>query len=526
MGSLWQALFKEICQENDLDIKNQALESLSELIIHFSKEKSVNNTCERFLKEILVPVKIHLSESKTKSKYELFAKLLLTVANASDIACITVMQNVNFSLMNQFNLSSDEGIKAVIVDYFMNIFVICKKLSISYENTEYFKYAFEMIETSTKSTCTDLKLSGFKCLSKMAELLSSEESITFLDVLKFNIDREKTQIIANACQMALINLVKLHSTCFKTYIDELCELNLIMDNAFILCRRLNTLCSLMCVNDYTHIVVDKLTKLMFDSDVKITNLILEILSNVIQNKDLFSNDKLHDIQTQYNIINSILQLVDKFFVDIEEEKLKFAFNVVIVFMKSLDCSEQSKLLSDLIPKYLEQISQKNNIAVVSLGALLNSSRQEVEVAYMGNIISGALHFALNQNNRYVQEKACVLIANILNKYTSNLDVVKNYEEVKVILTDRLKETCGNEIEYINSIRLISWLTKSLLLSGHSDALYWLNMVNIYHYFPFGFSEDYNLLFFLVDGNVEKQKVRTSSRKAIQVNHDGFGCVEF
>lgn len=479
LGSLWQALFKEISQENDADLKNQALNSLSELIIHFSKEKSVNSTCERFLKEILVPVKIHLLESKTKSKYELFAKLLLTVANASNIACVTVMQNINFPLMNQFSLLSDDGIRTVIADYFMNIFEICKKHNISYENTDYFKFSFEMIEASTKSKCTDLKLSGFICLSKMAELLSSEESITFLDVLKFNIDREKIQVIANACQMALINLVKLHSESYKSYIDELCELNLIMDNSFILGRRLNTLCSLMCVNDYIHIVVDKLMNLMFDGDVKITTLILEILSNVIQNKNLFDNEKLHDIQTQYNIINSILQLVDRIFDDVKEEKLKFAFNVIVVFMKSQNCAEQSKLLGDLIPKYLEQLSQKNNIAVVSLEALLNSSRRETDVACMGNIISGALYFALNQNNSYIQEKACVLIAIILNKYTTNQDVIMNYEEIKVILVDRLKDNCENETEYSNNVTLISWLTKSLLLGGHSDALYWLNMVKRY-----------------------------------------------
>lgn len=474
LQTIWAMLQLELANKADLDMVQAAHGALQALISNLCSDFSQPNIGESFLNKVLITMKLLLADSKTKSTLELPLRVFLTTANASEKSCIFVIENVVPLLIVHYHLNLDENLQVSSLEWFACIFESCNSWNLLSQMSHHFTQISTMCINAMNSSNEDLKVSSLNTVAVVADIVLPGDITILCQILDQNIHSSSSESLADSSKKCLLELAKKDPKLYLDYVQEKLNFDQIIDNKSLLAKRLDMLCTLSSINIFNEPILTKVLSIFTEHDSKAHVLITVLLKN-FDNKIMYTENKICEMQMKYNLLKCILEWSDQNINQNDAEVLDCISKLIIRIIKTLESNLQSGVMELYVPIYINKLSV-NSKYIILIEALLNSTRQDAKLIQTDNVLSQAVDLALNEQESFIQYKSCLLIANIMNKHGKEEAFSDQYGKIKENLSTIMDEGCINESIGSNIISLQSWITKSLLQSGHPESSYWLGKV--------------------------------------------------
>lgn len=464
----------ELANKADSDMVQAAHDALLALVNNLCSDQSQPNIGESFLNKILITMKLLLADSKTKSTLGLPLRVFLTTANASEKSCMFIIENVVPLLIVHYHLNLDENLQVSSLEWFARVFESCNSWNLLSQTSQHFTQISTMCINAMKSTNDDLKVSSLNTIAAVADVILPGDITILCQILDQNIHSSSSESLADSSKKCLLELTKKDPKLYSDYVKEKLNFDQIIDNKGLLEKRLDVLCTLSSIDIFSEPIVTKMLSIFTEPDSKASILITILLKN-FDNKIMYTDNKICEMQVKYNLLKCILEWSDKHINQIEAEVLDCVSKLIIRIIRTLGSNLQSQVMELYVPNYINQISV-NSKYIILIEALLNSTRQDAKLIQTDEVLSRAVDLALNEQESFIQYKSCLLIANIMNKHGKKETFSEQYVKIKENLITIMDEGCIDESIGSNANSLEAWITKSLLQSGHPESSYWLGKV--------------------------------------------------
>lgn len=474
LQTIWAMLQLELADKTDSDMVQAAHNALLALLNNLCSDLSQPNLGKSFLNKILITMKLLLADSKTKSTLELPLRVFLTIANASEKSCIFIIENVVPLLTVHYHLNLDETLQVSSLEWFARVFESCISWNLLSQMSHHFTQIPTMCINALNSSNDHLKVSSLNTIAAVADIILPGEITILCKILDQNIHSSSSETLADSSKKCLLELAKKDPKLYSDYVQDKLNFNQIIDNKSLLGKRLDILCTLSSVNVFSEPVVTKLLSIFTEHDAKAHVLITILLKN-FDNKIIYPDNKICEMQMKYNLLKYILEWSDQNMNQNNTEVLDCVSKLIIKIIKTLESNVQSQVLELYVPIYANRLSV-NSKYIILIEALLNSTRQDAKLIQTDEVLSCAVDLALHEQEPFIRHKSCLLIANIMNKHGKEEAFSNQYDKIKENLNTILDEGCVDESIGSNVISLQSWITKSLLQCGHPESSYWLGKV--------------------------------------------------
>lgn len=445
---IWSQIQKEIFNTPDENLKQKSLDTLGTIIKKLSQGDSkrfeaIINDISDNLKGNLIP------DSKLFTKS---SQILVYVAHASEKSSIIVAKKIVPFLENTFKITTNTEHKSLILHHFVAFVkaVIDNNNNIDLSSFEEIGSAPILCSQATLQIDDNLRMEGFK---------------GFTEIARFVPDHIRRQFFANLHELIVIPQKEAIRKSIFTCLEKMCVVFPKEIEEEVLHK--GKVADLDALDMYLECLTNVL-KVAYFQDSVIDTLINYTLDDVDSSKVALKH--LKNILTKESNVDRILvkknfffKLID-FLVNLDDSR-----NLEHVFFNNIGCIIQYIIRNqDIIvqKEFYLCVSVRDfkclPLYISAVGAVIISMKKGVFDDHEKTFFF--LNASLSNSDEYVRNYSLGILSNILNK-------IDNEE----ILAEHLNKIWGlsdNCTVSLRKIRLISRVTKSLVMRNHPNAWNW------------------------------------------------------
>lgn len=435
---------------NDSELESACLDSLSSYIAKLSTGDE--NTFRHHLKDITDTLKGNLfPEAKL---FEITCKILLHITEASQSAARLTAKEILPILTNTYNITKTPAhhvkIFKVLVDF-------AKILNGIYDENEELQHIPALVVGALVHGDSEMKIAAWNSIGVVK--LSENLKQCVFENIRNNIMKPLPVELREALLVCFQILAIKYPVEIKCEIIEKIELN----NGVALQLFIEAIGRISTHKPFIEIVFPIIIRYCLgcvgEAEVAFSCL-CDILEKQEGNRDVMT----YLIES----LDAIKQMI-KWAVQNEiADKQNLLENVSITFkilVGSLNAQQQEELVATEINEILKQYKVRpNTIHIVLLNGLLLRLHQDVNV---GNEVIDTI-FAETFGSHYINDMLVQLLANVLNKTKE--------EAVLCTYLEKISAKCNAEVNCVN-VKVISWITKALLMRNYVKTNDWIEKVN-------------------------------------------------
>ncbi|KAJ9580984.1 hypothetical protein L9F63_023833, partial [Diploptera punctata] len=490
LDGLYGSLKRELFAADD-EINKEALTALKQLV-HMLTSAPIDQHQASQIHTMLnniVQEGIHHMNDVALGKFFTATHILIAVAEASPIACKTVIMQVVPALVNQFHKSStDAGGKVILLQTLSTFVAVCEVTPTSDpELSTLWEDISNVYMTSAQLDIPQVKKEGIHGFIIVSKSVQTEIRSALYDLI-CNI--VKTEDSTEVRQEAV--------TCLKEfsriYPDEVMEQVVFSKlhsskesgDASIEFRCVSALCEVAVVEPFTTCIVPQILDFVAgepQTEKCVTG--IKCLRKLIEMPD--AGPKLH--KYLYVECAAVARLVSWWIQGLSTDTHSDIFHskdllidsakVINTILRTQSNSIQSEVVREFTPRFMEThgnifrpldvtAPRHQTQAVLLLEALLSPLHQDVMIPQLSELITKLKTLSTGSADPLTSRCAARLVACFINKAQDN-------EYLNTLLCDLMSQLVATSD---NALTLFSWITKSLVMRGHEAGQVWTeNLIN-------------------------------------------------
>lgn len=479
LNTLWSSIQREISHKSDDELKMSAHEALSALVGKLATSANTDKSFENFIKGIIIAMQTAIAESTTYAQFIHAAKILLTTANASKESCEIIIKAMIPAAITYYGFNTSSKLQIACLDFLGDLTDLAKHWKIVPEIESLLNEIPQLCLTAVSNPGKEYQIAGFKTLIKVQDVIKNDIIPAFIDVLIRNVQYVNDDDLLSVSVQTVHALARRHPEMIMDLVVKgKCELNNLIQDKSVLSKRLDLLCSLASVDEFTKVIIEEMLKIINSKDKEDSRKVIEAMSSSISNTSLYSEQKVEQIENDHGLIDSVVSwLIVETSQSQPVDALIHGYQLISNTIASLPSDKQQLLLARH-SENLYKLSRKQEVYFLILEALYNSLRQCVYEENFRNIMKLALHFCIDSGQSIIRTRACVLISHFVNK----ADYGEKFDCLYSVLKEELPSYSDEECLHPNLIELAGWLTKALLIRGSDLFLFWLKKVILKYQF--------------------------------------------
>ncbi|KAJ2951139.1 hypothetical protein O0L34_g5530 [Tuta absoluta] len=471
---LWSSIRREISHKTDDTLKMAAHEALSALVKKLSTSENKDRTFETFVEGIIIAMQTAIAETTTMVQFVQATKVLLTTANASKESCILVSGTMIPAIIRYYSFKNSPRLQICSIHFLGDLYDIAKHWDVLDKIQEQISAIPQHCLTVVSEPERDHQIAGFSTLIKIIDVVDESLVLPLVEILCHNIQSSQDTDVLTVCIEAVHHLAqKYPEQIMSLVVKGKCDLNNLTGEKTGLQERLNLLSNLLSIDDFTKTIIEEMLKIIEIRDEEAPR-VIEALSQSISDSSLYTNEKVTQIESDHNLINSIVAWLYSEIETSPQDALCYGYTLISNTMSSLPPEKQLKILDQHTQVVLNKCKD-NEIYFHILESLYNSIHQEIHTDLFSEILSLSLKLSLSSKNQEIRTKSCALIAHFLNKADDGAHLELLYDSLKTYLASCMGMT-EDQIECSKLIILYGWITKALILRGTDMFMFWLQKI--------------------------------------------------
>lgn len=461
-------------QKSDDEIKIAAQEALQALVKKIATTAGTDQAFEAFIKGILISMQQFITEASTVVQFSIATKVLLITADASRDACLLVTKTMVPAMITFYGLTSSRKLQISTLIFLGELSEVATK-HFQLKDLEVMTEIPKICLTAVSEPDKEYQLAGFQTLMKTKDVMESELIVPFVDLLIHNVQNSQDNDLLRVSVMTVNAIARKYpEEIMGLIVENKCDLDNLTADKQVLQKRLNLLCNLASIGEFTKIIIEEMLKIISNNKDDAAQKVVQAMDESLSNGNLYAGPKVAQMESDHGLINSILcWLVREIPAVISQDSLSHGYSLISTTMSSLPAEKQEIILNKHTKIVLE-LCEHEELYFLPLEALYSSVHQNVYNPDFNKIMVLALNISLNSKNDMLRTKANMLIAHFLNK----AEYVEKFE----ILYDCLKSylvSCSktDSIECPRLLELYGWITKALLMRGSDIYMFWLQKVS-------------------------------------------------
>lgn len=447
---IWSMLIIEVYPGSDKDLTVAALAALKTIVQSVSYDQTA---CDN----ILVKVDETILGSLADVDARLFGPsvaIAMSCASASKYSASRVTNKLLPLFLSQCQANKERTTQYTTVLGIVSQFLtICKELGVLAELDRQSIESAQRIFVDCLSGKNDLFVVGLHSLIDSVDIIIAENRSTVYNIIKEHVNDDK--YFAETKRLLFAFAMK--------YPDEVMT-NVIQDittkaaNQTCVGNQIEVLCSIVPIETFTEVAF----KFTFDyifGDSKQSDLRLISLTNLRIVCENDTNGRLLTVlYSQYNIINRLVQLVHDS--QLDSDTLMQICEILRLIVKSLSVDEQFIV----IKKYLPPMDLNRCGDLYLTAGILGFLDENVQIEdHFENVIGELTKLSLATDDKQIAQLCNHLLCSMFNKMP---DTEQNKNVLRRTIDFLKKEIEANNMK---AIKIVSWITKGLLVRGHSNA---------------------------------------------------------
>lgn len=476
LKTLWASIHRELTNKSDEELRMAAHEALSSLVKNISVTVNTDQAFENFVKGIIISMQTAIAEATTLAQFTQATRVLLTTANASKESCIIVTNSMIPATIAYYSFNNTPKLQHAAIELLGDIYDIAKYWKVTQELASQLDEIPQLCLTAVSQTSKEFQIAGLKTLIRVLPVLKSDLIVPFVEVLIHNVKHaQDNDLLSVSVEAVHAIAMKYPEEIMSLVLKGKCDLEHLTEDKEGLDKRLNLLCNLASIDEFTKIIVEEMltiiTKNKDDADK-----VVKALSASISNTSLYSQEKVTQIESDYGLVDSVIIWLLKEIADTTApESLAHGYSLVATTISNLPEAKQIAILDKHTQNILERCKE-DEVYFLMLESLYNSLHQSVHNSSFHEVMMLALNLSLRSEQEIIRSTACILIAHFLNKaeYGAKFEVL--YETLKTYLSSCNKENIDSMC--VRLISLYGWITKALILRGSDMFLFWLQKIMV------------------------------------------------
>ncbi|KAK7867176.1 hypothetical protein R5R35_008373 [Gryllus longicercus] len=502
---LWRIIQHEVLPGTDKDVRELGLGTLKAIV----KSMSAAAT-ERQDSKVLTNVTSFVLNAGVNSLGEVELNLflpavhmMLTVAEASMASCQEVCKKVLPVLMKQYHRENGTEQKVTVLRALTSFVAVCEVQKVtSLCNSELSPIWEELpslllgaAQFETPEVCKE----GFHGIAVSGRIFNVSSREILYDLLKKSMDEEEDEMVRSEMLMCLKRFSCLYP---EEVLEKIVEKKLKDINSWPEdgCKHMNlvleSLCEVANTEPFTDLIVPCILQLIIESfSLEKCNIGMKCLRKLLE-----SCGESSIYQYMYLQCDVVSRLISWWLKGIAEEKYNAIFEneellchtakIVKILIKNQERGSQAEVVSALLPQVIiansgltnngfphlplnQYSSKKHPVFIVLLEALIGSVQQEISIPDIHQLVIDLTQLAIHSSHSLTQLSACRLSANLINKAPDDENLVSLLQEISKKYQDTVLEDTKSVIERQNTALVIVWITKSLVMRGHSEMNKWV-----------------------------------------------------
>lgn len=474
MKTLWSSIHRDIAHKTDHELIMTAHETLSALTRKLSTSAGTDQNFENFTKGIIIAMQTEIAEAGTVAQFAQATKVLLTVANASKVSCEIIVKAMVPASITYYGFNTSSKLQIVCLHFLGDLSNLAKHWELQGEVESLLNEIPELCLAAVSNHGKEYQIEGFKTLIRVKDVMKADLVLPFVDVLVHNVQHAQDGDLMTISVQTVHELArKFPELIMDLVVKGKCDLNNLTEDKTVLKKRLELLCNLASIDDFTKIIIEEMLKII-STDKGEANKVVTAMCASISNNELYTKEKVAEIESDHGLVDSVINwLITEMSASTTHESLEHGYSLISNTIASLS-HEKQEILIERHTDALLSYTRKQEVYFLVLESLYNSLRQSLFKAKFLDIMTLTLKLSMESEQECVRSKSCVLVAHFLNK----AEYGERFDSLYAILKERLS-SCSREEEKIcpNVIYLCGWITKGLLLRGSDLFLFWLKKVS-------------------------------------------------
>ncbi|XP_050420718.1 MMS19 nucleotide excision repair protein homolog isoform X2 [Adelges cooleyi] len=491
---IWRILKIIILSDNDdtsTEVREAAISVLTALLYSTAiiKGDDSNEQLSNFLDLILKSSDRFLLDAQT-SFFMPSIKLLCSVGMTSKYACARIAKKIYLIFLDKSDLSQTEI--PHIIEALGLITNMCLQMDVELSSIPSLENRWEeiccMFLFYAQNDASNIKITALKALRLSTKFLSMSQRRNYYSVISELIKSDVSSDVRNETLSCLKETAKYFTDeVMTTIIDSNISILDKSDDIETKSKYLNTLCCLGSEHSFFTLISETLCKNICNKQ-EYTQLALKYMRQLCDNIDC-TNLLLHFSKEEglFNYllmfwINGIINCSksEVYYNEIILENLSYVINHIVqtlnsnqyqIFQRYIEYFNDIKN-SQFIYKELSSIDQeKYSYLIILLESILNSLNPNIEIQNVTIIVRNCIEISTHTKVSLSSLFASRLAATLINKYFNGDEYDVHLHEYNLILENTLKSSNLCKEKAINQI---SWITKALVLKGHSKMFLWLD----------------------------------------------------
>lgn len=460
--------------KTDDEIKLVAHQALSALVAKMATTANTDNAFENFVKGIIISSQTTIAEATTVAQLVNATKVLLTTANASDHSCLIVTKTMVPATVAYYELKSAPKLQIASLDLIGDLYESAKSRGLLNDVTAQVSNVPQVCLEAVNKSSKEFQIAGFKTLIRVQDCMTEDLVVPFVEVLIYNVQHAQYNDLLSISIETIHMIARKFPELIMTLVVKGKCSGVMSQDKVAFQKRFNLLTKLASIDDFTKVIIEDMLKMVSDNDQGASH-VVEALSTSISVDNVFSSEKVTQIESDHGLIDPVLAWLYKEISSSSPDSLAHGFSLISNTIGSLPPEKQQNVLQRHTPKALEKCAE-NDIHFAVLECLYTPLRPSVYDSKFEEIMTVALKVALGSDSEASRTKGCVLIAHLLNKAEPG----QKFELLYELLKNRLS-ACNRQDEKLCTrlIRLYGWITKALVMRGSDMFLFWLEKVSYY-----------------------------------------------
>ncbi|CAG5003760.1 unnamed protein product [Parnassius apollo] len=472
LKTLWASIHREITHKTDYELKMVAHEALSALVRKLATTSNKDQEFENFVKGVLISMQTALAGSATVSQFVEATKILLTTANASKESCIMITNSMIPAIVAYYEFKTSNKLQIASLKFLGDLYDLTKHWNVLNEVKAQVNEIPQLCLVAVSQPSKEYQIAGFQTLVKVRDILKDDLVLPFVEVLIYIIQHSQDIDLLKISVETIHAIARYHPEMIMDLVVKgKCDLDNLIADKNNLEKRLNLLSNLASIDDFTKIIIEEMLKIISINDHTAPK-IVEALNDSISDLNLFTNEKITQIESDHGLVDSVLNWLLSEIQRGSEDTFNHGFILIANTISSLSPDKQELILSRHTSNLLN-LCKSNEIFFLILQSLYISIHQNVNDVRFEEIMKLSLILSLNSENVTIRLKASILIAHFLNK----ADYGQKFELLYELLQDYLSSCSRDDISLCpRLIQLYGWITKALVLRSNDHFLFWLEKI--------------------------------------------------
>lgn len=486
---IWKALKAELLPGTSKDITLAALDALQTVVISMGKNETV---CNNILSEITSSTVPLLSDVDSRL-FMPAAVIILKCASANKLSAKLITQKCLPAFLLQINKDNAEQQvqRGTLIELSAQLIAACIQNEVTKEIDEKLLETaqFEFINGLMSKTTTNEKLinTSLSALAACAEIVNeSNRILVYRAINVYLLNTNNTEIAINVNSALSAFAIRFPDEVSKEIVNELLNTDYFAKKlpSEAISELFEVLCCLIPIRKFCDEILQFLFKNIFN-EVDCTSaertelrlIAIRVLHHILDDD---KNEALHrEMLTKYNIADQFLTLIhspclnttNDVKLSATDDILYEMSQILRVIVKDLDPDSQK----ELVEKYLIHVDLQKKTDLYFAVGLLGYLEPTVDLEnHFEKLIDELMKLSLNSSDPDVTKLSNQLLCSLFNKCSDT----PHHRNVLRKVIDFIKMELKKHNK--QAVAVLSWISKGLLTSGHTDASELVDTVNKKH----------------------------------------------